>query len=81
VKSHGVIPSIDTVGNAFLSAIFATATIPAPMNSQAISGSVQTVTPAVTRNNSHDSRLDPRVLLASFHALLAMMAITAAPAP
>src|SRR5574340_776997 len=56
-------------------------TTPAPINSQTISDAVQTVTPARTRNRSHARRLAPRVLFASFQALLAMMAITAAPTP
>ena len=59
----------------------ATATSPAPRKSQTISDSVQTVTPAVARNSVHVRRFDPSVLFASFQALLAMMAITAAPTP
>ena len=57
------------------------ATTPESRNTQTISLSVQAVTSALTAKIPHSSQSRASVILTSFTALRAMMAMTAAPIP
>jgi hypothetical protein len=77
-QGHGATTSVAPARRGLLAT---SATTPQRTKSQTSSDSVHAVTRALARKSTHRSQSLPSVLFVSFHALRAMIAMTAAPMP